>query len=157
MKKATVNLTWSYIEFAAKSLAEAINATGVKYDGIVGIARGGVIPAVLVAGRLGVRTLKTIQVSKYTNGEPGSVSVENACHGHCLQGRWLIVDDIVGTGDTMNTITSILPRCDFCTLLVRPYFTSPVMSGCVLPEETGWVVFPWEIGRKEDGVFTPRG
>lgn len=160
--KFKLNLTWEVIEGIVDNLADAIREEHIEYTGILGITRGGVIPAILLAGALGIRDVKTFQLSRYHEGVPGEVhGVESNdriildgkwSNGNWVPGKWLIVDDIVGTGATLEKVQSIFPGTDMCALLARPGYTGTVRVGRNLNENQGWVVFPWERIRQEDGV-----
>lgn len=160
--KFKLNLTWEVIEGIVDTLADDIREEHIEYTGILGITRGGVIPAILLAGALGIRDVKTFQLSRYHDGVPGEVlgvaSNDKVTlggkwvNGKWVPGKWLIVDDIVGTGDTLKKVQSIFPGTDMCALLARPGYEGSVRVGRNLTENQGWVVFPWERIRQEDGV-----
>lgn len=155
--RSKVKIMWEVVELLCTQIAHNIEAEGIKYDGILGIARGGMIPAVLVAGVLGIRDVKTIQLSRYHEGTPGEVKGIASNDPLLLCGKWLAVDDIIGTGDTLNTVKTMYPTVDVCALLARPGWelTQPncrSFVGRVLPEGQGWIEFPWETLRTVDGV-----
>jgi hypoxanthine phosphoribosyltransferase len=95
-------VSWSRIERLARDLAHAIRASGFQPDLIVAIARGGYVPARLLADALGVTALTGLRIVHYTAGarrqrrarlvEPLRIAVTGQ--------RVLVVDDVADTGDT---------------------------------------------------------
>lgn len=141
-----VTITWEEIEVAVTSLARQITKIGQKYDGVCGIARGGVIPAVLIAGRLGIRKFRTFQVRFYNDDEkePGkrgyAIADEPATY---FPGKWLFVDDIIDSGETRKVVEDRFLGHHFCALFARKHMKGKVMAGLVLKEDS-WLEFPWE-------------
>jgi len=155
--RSKVKLTWEVVELLCTQIAHDIEDSGIVYDGILGIARGGLIPAVLIAGVLGVRDVKTIQLSRYHEGVPGEVKGIASNDPLLLCGKWLAVDDIIGTGETLEAVKTMYPTVDTCAVLARPGWNHDPTSmrtfvGKVLPEGQGWIEFPWEMLRTVDGA-----
>ena len=115
MKK--IYYSWNQIEGACLDLAKQINNSGWKPDYIVGITRGGSIPAVLLSQYLDV-PCEMLKVSLRDGGEPESNlwMAEDAFGYHRtdlpepgssnpeLRKNILIVDDINDSGATFNWI-----------------------------------------------------
>lgn len=155
--RSKVKIMWEVVEMLCTQIAHNIEAEGIQYDGILGIARGGIIPAVLIAGVLGVRDVKTIQLSRYHEGVPGEVKGAASNDPILLCGKWLAVDDIIGTGETLEAVKTMYPTVDACAVLARPGWKNDpnvmrTFVGRVLPEGLGWIEFPWERLRTVDGV-----
>lgn len=117
-----------------------------KPDFVVGIVRGGLVPAVCISHRLNVPLL-TIQWSTRDFSEreiPFGIKVKHES-GHK---KLLLVDDIVDNGTTMSEIKKILPTARIASLI---YNTNQKL---VVPEYYGrkidrsidkdWVNFWWE-------------
>lgn len=154
--RSKVKVTWEVMELLCTQIARDIEAEGIQYDGILGIARGGMIPAVLIAGVLGIRDVKTLQLSRYHDGVPGEVKGQESNDPLLLCGKWLAVDDIIGTGETLAAVKTLYPNVDTCAVLARPGWENTgngrVFVGKLLPEGQGWIEFPWETLRTIDGV-----
>ena len=74
-------LSWDDIETAVESLAYQIKQSGEEIGAMVGLARGGLIPAVMLSHKLGIPL----------------VSEDYEAEGYLL-----IVDDICDTGNTLE-------------------------------------------------------
>ncbi|NRB43070.1 MAG: xanthine phosphoribosyltransferase, partial [Pseudomonadales bacterium] len=60
-----VYISWDQLHQDARKLCEKIHATGKTYKGIIAIARGGLIPAGIVARELNIRHVETICIAVY--------------------------------------------------------------------------------------------
>jgi hypothetical protein len=97
---------------------------------ILGVVRGGLIPAVMLSHRLTDTFFDTIIVEDHNE----------------LKGRYIVVDDICDTGKTFRSLKRRLPNEDniFCCLVYKQHSKFvPDFSGIVTNSKE-WVVFPWE-------------
>jgi hypoxanthine phosphoribosyltransferase len=132
MKK--IYYSWADVEGAVLEISRQIIKSKWQPDYIVGITRGGAIPAVLLSQYLGVK-MRPLEVSLRDGGECVSdLGMAEEAFGYVplgqqeiINSRWdpsfkkniLIVDDINDTGATINWIKKDWP------------------SGC-LPDNDGW-------------------
>ena len=149
-------VTWSDVQIMVKDLALVVALDGPPQI-IVGIARGGLIPAVMIAHVLGVRDLRTVAIT-HTNSDavnaaktleplvarPGSL-------GNLDDQDVLLVDDIAGTGDTLAAARALLVerhpariRSGVLWLNVANWRFTHAEPTYVGERDRGWVVFPWE-------------
>jgi hypoxanthine phosphoribosyltransferase len=114
MKK--IYYSWKNVEGACLELARQITASNWQPEYIVGITRGGAIPAILLSQYLGI-SMRPLQVSLRDGGECVSDlgMGEDAFEGKNI----LIVDDINDSGATIAWIKQDWP------------------SGC-FPDDTTW-------------------
>ena len=154
-------LGWAEITAITDQLAQAIRADAHP-DVVVGILRGGMIPAIRLAHVLGLRDVRALDVT-HTAADgvnaaktPRPVSRNLSSLGDMTGLDALLVDDVTGTGETLAT-----SRC----LLLAAGASSVRTAACVLNEINwrhsdegdpefgltyvgvtfrGWVVFPWE-------------
>ncbi len=140
---------WEEYGQLVSSLAEQIKATGKVFDLVVGIARGGIPVALVIADQLGVK-IDIINVKSYTGiaerEKPRIIStLTEEVKGKSL----LLVDDLIDYGDTMETVVEFLakqkPRSvSTAVLFVKPWGKfKPSFS---LEVVSDWMVFPWEKG-----------
>ncbi len=95
-------VSWRRVTALTRRLAQHIAAAGFAPDVIVAIARGGYVPARLLADYLDVMDLVSLRVEHYTAG------ARKRRHARVVQPlnialagkRVLIVDDVADTGDT---------------------------------------------------------
>jgi hypoxanthine phosphoribosyltransferase len=143
-------LTWGDITSALSRVADAITSSGYEVEVVVGILRGGVIPAVLVADRLGVRDIGVIDIKFYQ--APGVTEKEPylrqpltlPIHGKNV----LVADDISDTGLTLKLALDVVrhyaPRnVKTATLYIKPWTTLIPDYYAEITEE--WLVFPWDL------------
>jgi uncharacterized protein len=134
-----------------KKVTNEIESSNKKYDAILGITNGGIIPARLIARELEIDHILFIPVrSKKLRKEEMSPLFKGK--------KYLIADDIYDTGNMCAIISSEVERfdCDFA-FLVRRFAANDgvgggggkVYVGEILNHKK-WIVFPWE--RKADNV-----
>jgi len=113
-------------------------------DGVVGIAAGGVVPAALVAQRLGLG-LRIIALS-YRNAanEPQFAEPHLVADVPGL-GPWkrvLLVDDVFLSGKSWNTARALLPR----KVEVLPFVLSGEVDFALFRDAKGCFDWPWTVG-----------
>ncbi len=146
-----LNVSWSDIDELALSLAERIVASGYRPDAIVGIMRGGWIPARILSDLLGVEILDAIEVKFYKGiGETREKPVVTRPPLADLRDKAvLLVDDVSDTGKSLSVAVSALvllgpSRIKTATLYVKPW-TMSVPDYYAATTES-WIIFPWEKG-----------
>ena len=115
-------VTWDQLHRDAKALAWRLLEQG-PFKGIIGVARGGLVPAAIVARELNIRLVDTLCICTYqgreqTGGEEVLKAIEGDGDG------WLVVDDLVDTGNTAGKP------------LVDTFITE-------VSQDT-WILFPWD-------------
>lgn len=76
----TYSVSWEQVHRDCKALAWRL--VGVqKWERIIGIARGGLIPAAIIARELDVRLVDTVCVSSYTLRTQGEFSILKEIQG----------------------------------------------------------------------------
>jgi hypoxanthine phosphoribosyltransferase len=131
---------------------------------VVGILRGGIVPAVLLAHQLGVRDVRGIEVTRtLTDGPNGAKSplpqVTNPASlgGLPAAADVLLVDDVAGSGDTVDTAAAMLSRATAGRVRRAVVVVNIINwnnANTVAPHHiqdyigttcAGWVRFPWEV------------
>ncbi|MBK1665297.1 hypothetical protein CKO38_10920 [Rhodospirillum rubrum] len=150
-----VSMTWDDVTQAIDLLAVPLANT--PFDVVAGIARSGLVPAVILAHRFGIRDFSVLDIERTQSDaihahkvSPTLIGLFNA---PLLEGRHvLLVDDIVGEGLTMRAaralLTSRAKTVSTCCLVVnKGNFKGERITevvdhfGCVTHS---WVRFPWE-------------
>ena len=139
----TYPITWERIHQDCKVLAARLHQVS-RWERIVGVARGGLIPAAIIARELSVKLVDTVCVASYTYRAQGQTNIlKEVCSEDGGQG-WLIVDDLVDTGKTARVVRGLLPNAYFATVYSkpegRPYVDTYVME---MTQDT-WILFPWD-------------
>ena len=105
-------LTWELFGVAERELAAQIVASGWMPDLIIGIARGGLIPAGAIGYAIGVKAMGAMNVEFYTGvgqtlDEP--VVLPPLMDASELPGkRVLVVDDVADSGKTLKLVMELL-------------------------------------------------
>ena len=151
--KATY-VSWKDIEDWTKGIMKMIIADGYNPDIIVGIARGGLVPARMVADYLFKKDLLSIKTEHWgvTATMDGKAVLKEKLNYDVSGKKVLIVDDITDTGESMrlsyNYIKSLNPAELKTTsmLYVNGSSYTPDYYGKGLSkEEWAWFVFPWNV------------
>jgi xanthine phosphoribosyltransferase len=146
-------ISWVELHRDARYLSEVLHQKG-PWKGIIAVTRGGLVPAALVARELDIRLIDTICVTSYDAGkegemrgapaqQQGSVQVLKGVSG---QGEgYLLIDDLVDTGKTAQTVRQLLPKAHFACLYAKPA-GRPIVDTFVKEfKQTKWIHFPWDI------------
>ncbi len=146
--KSKLYYGWQDLECDCQKLVKLLE--NQKFDCIVGISRGGVIPAAMLAHLLENKKLFMISYSYYSgevkNKRLVSVSaISGGLHGKKI----LLVDDVVDSGKTMKKAIDDLKKRKNKVVSVVLHYKSKLKPK-VKPDYfasdpgTAWVVYPWE-------------
>ena len=107
-------ISWKEVETLVNILHDNILESDEEFDAVIGLPRGGLIPAVMLSHKLGL---------------PYNLN-ENA----------LVIDDICDSGKTLKTIQSPTAVLHYKphTSIIEPTFYA-----CKF-ESDDWIVYPWE-------------
>ena len=134
-------LDWNNIENLVKKTALKIKENNKKYDLIIGIKNGGIIPAKLISRELNINNIDFISV-KMNQIFTSSNFPRNK--------KYLLIDDIYDTGKTFFTVNKFFNSFDFdYACLVSRYRITDNNSKIIIGEilnHNKWIVFPWENG-----------
>ncbi len=135
-------VTWDELHRDTRALAWRLTAAG-PFRGIVGIARGGLVPAAIVARELELRFVDTVCISSYDDREQREPVVLKALKDEDGEGL-LIVDDLVDTGVTARIVRAMLPKAHFATVYAKPAGRPMVDTTVTQVSQDTWIVFPWD-------------
>lgn len=152
---------WHAFSQYVSEIGEAVALDGAP-DTVVGVLRGGMIPAVQLAHLLGVRTVRAIEVTHTLSDgvdsakTPRPTVTNKGSLGDLSRQDVLIVDDIVGSGLTMLTCRGLVERARASRVRTAALTVNSVnwdLARDIPPHEeltyvghifAGWVTFPWE-------------
>ncbi len=142
-------ITWREVETACAKIAESILAAGVKVDVIVGILRGGWIPARLLSDYLGVPAMGALEIKFYKGiGETAEHPVVTQPLIIDVRDKnILVVDDVADTGKTFNVAVNFLSHYGPKKILTASLYLKPwsMHRPDFYAEETdAWIIFPWD-------------
>lgn len=112
--------------------------------GIMAVSRGGLVPAAIVARELEIRLVKSLCISSYDDQEQtDEISV---LHSHEGDGEgYVIIDDLVDSGDTGRLIKKMYPKALFATVYAKPKGQETVDLYIFPVEQDTWLLFPWDV------------
>jgi uncharacterized protein len=133
---------WEEVEELTRIVADKIRRSNKKYDAILAITKGGIIPARLMARELDIDCIQLIPVrdKKLYEDEMPLLFKDK---------KYLIIDEIYDTGDIFYKVYEAVRMfdCDFAFLMSRYERNSNSSKrtyiGKVL-NHNKWIVFPWE-------------
>jgi uncharacterized protein len=134
--------SWEEVGLLTKIVADKIQSSNKRYDSILGITNGGIIPARLMALELDVNHIQFIPVRSKKLHKEGMPPLSK-------YKKYLIVDEIYDTGNTFSKVFDVVRGfdCDFAFLMRR--FKDNNGDGVVayvgkVLNHNKWIVFPWE-------------
>ncbi|MDK2795641.1 MAG: uncharacterized protein PWQ22_321 [Archaeoglobaceae archaeon] len=146
---------WNDIRLLCKELVRKIKASGYRVDVIVAVARGGWVPARILADLLEIKELYSVKTEHWglvatITGEARITQPLNIT----LDGKnVLIVDDVADTGETIKLVKehvkSLLAK-EVRIAVIDYKKTSKFIPDYYAAEMEGWkwIVYPWSL--KED-------
>lgn len=140
---------------AAAHLLAAAAARDLGPPGhVIGIARGGLVPARAIA-RATSAPLTTVTAAHNPTNAPYTAATGHVTITRCLpdlaelHGPVLVIDDICGTGATLQAVTAALaaasPAASMYTLTLCHNAGAPMRPDYTIWDDLReWVIFPWE-------------
>ncbi|WP_426415708.1 xanthine phosphoribosyltransferase [Aestuariirhabdus sp. LZHN29] len=142
-------VSWEELHRDGRALAWKLLDMG-PWKGLIAITRGGLVPAAIVARELNIRLIDTICISSYEGERQGELQL---LKGVEADGEgWLLIDDLVDTGNTAKMVRELLPKAHFATLYAKPAGKPLVDSFITEVSQETWIRFPWDM---ELRVATP--
>ena len=161
-------LAWQDVARLVASLASGLRAAqgDPAFERVVGVARGGLVPAALLATALGVERVETVQVRAYQGTTPLDQGATLLGPAPEAGGRVLVVDEILDSGRTLGFLRALLPEATQAVLVARDPEGGMISEHGLWRDPAGgegargpwaaevlrsdaWVVFPWSP--PEDG------
>ncbi|HLM92155.1 MAG TPA: phosphoribosyltransferase [Thermoplasmata archaeon] len=145
-------MSWSEADGWADAIERQVRAANRLPETIVGLTRGGWVPARLLADRLGVRRIVSLRAQHWgiTATPTGAASLTEGLSGPVKGERVLVVDDITDTGDSLrlavdNVRTAGASQVESAAFLhIAHSKFLPTYFGEEIPRDRWvWVVFPW--------------
>jgi xanthine phosphoribosyltransferase len=139
---------WEEFQRDAKALAWRLSEKG-PWKGIVAVTHGGLVPAAIVARELDIRIIETVGVSSYsgedgTVGKRGAAEILKAPVGVGDGEGWLVIDDLVDTGQTVDILRRMLPKAHYAAVFAKPLGRALIDTFITEVSQDTWIFFPWE-------------
>jgi len=141
--------TWNQIYDMLLDLANKIQGDGYKPDVIIGIARGGLVPARILSDFPETPELAIIQIEYYvsiaqTRQEP---ILKRSLHTQITDKKALLVDDVSDTGKSLQLAKNHLQQQDAKEIKTATLYAKPetITKPDYCEKQTShWIVFPWD-------------
>jgi len=143
-------LTWDDIELMCVDIHRKMKRKRIKPDIIVGVSRGGLIPARILSGLLNNKNLSTMRVTFYSR--PGitkkrpriAEDLSTDINGKVV----LIADDVIETGKTLrltkNYLMSRGAKKAYIAVLLKKDRKTLIKPDFYSRTTGKWIVYPWE-------------
>lgn len=144
------HVSWDQLHRDARALAWRLDGKGPDagaWRAIVGITRGGLVPAAIVARELNIRVVDSISVKGYSHQTQSPPQVIKAPQAELMGDGTgiLIVDDLVDSGKTLELVRSLYPKAHFATVYAKPKGREQVDSFITEVSQDTWIFFPWDM------------
>lgn len=142
-------VSWEHIYELTLKLAAEIEKRGAHYDCIVGVSRGGLIPARLLSDLLNLRELYVVGVVYYLEAgrRAGNPVITFPVQGEVRGKRVLLADDVADSGDSLRVAKEHLRLAGASSIATATLYCKPWsrLKPDFFAETTeAWIVFPWE-------------
>ncbi len=142
----TYPISWEQLHRDSRALAWRLLDLDF-FEGIVAVTRGGLVPAAIIARELDIRLVDTVCIASYSwQDRQGEIeilkSVQSDGEG------WLIIDDLVDTGNTARSVREMLPKAHFATVYAKPAGRPLVDTFITEVSQDTWILFPWDAESK---------
>jgi hypoxanthine phosphoribosyltransferase len=153
--KDILKLDWDNIDFLINCIADQIQHKRIKFDSIIALGRGGLIPGAALSYKLGVLDLQNLGIStREDNGKYIDTLIYQKPQEVNKKYNILVVDDINDSGRTFTAVKSLLKsqydiddkNVYFASLIKRngtEFVESNTISGNTVYSTT-WLQFPWD-------------
>jgi hypothetical protein len=143
------NITWKEFDGLCYSLYQKIKDSNFQPDLIIGLMRGGIIPARILADYFKVDLdFYTINVKFYTdiNQTLKKPIIKDFQHIDHKSKKVLVVDDIYDSGKTMKAIRNCFNNNQLftATLHCRENNTHTPDYFADIAYSNNWIIYPWE-------------
>jgi len=140
-------ISWEQLERDAKALAAKLQSEK-KWKGIVAVARGGLVPATIIARALDIILFETVIMSGY---KLGSGAHEGQAEPKIIKAPvdvgdgegWLVIDDLAATGRTGKVLHQLMPKAHFAAIYVKPTGKASIDSYLTEISQDTWIYLPW--------------
>jgi xanthine phosphoribosyltransferase len=141
-------VSWDQIHRDGKALAWRLLDQKTEWKGIIAVTRGGLIPACIVARELNIRLIETFCIASYRgdnqSGQDDAKILKDLSNLGDGEG-WLVIDDLVDTGNTFKIIRDHLPKAHFGCVYGKPEGVPTADTFVTEVSQDTWVFFPWDM------------
>ena len=140
-------VSWEELHRNSKALAWRLLEIS-PFSGIDAVTRGGLVPAAIVARELEIRLIETACLASYQEKSRSEVKILKPASMAEDGDGWLIIDDLVDTGETGKVLRQMMPKAHFATVYAKPSGRSVVDTYITEVSQDTWIFFPWDLEPK---------
>lgn len=139
--------TWNDVHQRCKKIVKELKGryTDITDYEIVGISRGGLVPAVVISNLLGIRKVYSLGLKTYEDQTRNSAEIYQV-PDLADSNKILLVDDISDTGESFIIVKKLYSHKQLVTVSVymkqKTKFVPDIVGENI--DNNNWVVFPWE-------------
>lgn len=145
------NLTWETFGEASRYLSQEIVDSGWMPDLIVGVARGGLIPAGAIGYAIGIKEMGAINVEFYTDigatlPEPTILNPRLDTES-LTDKKVLVVDDVADSGKTLDLVVNMLKETasEVRSAVIYTKPTTIFEPDYSWKKTEAWINFAWSV------------
>ena len=142
-RQNVIKLTWAQLHQDVRSLALQLAGRG-PFKGIVAVARGGLVPAGILARECDIRLVETVCIRSCEEQvyAPEAKVLKTFSQDAGL--GWLAVDDMAATGRTAALLRAMLPKAHIAAVYAKEQGMAHIDSFAVTVPQDSWLLFPWD-------------
>ncbi len=144
-------VSWDEAYRLARNLSRKIKSSGFRPDLVIGIARGGLVPARVVCDFLLLKDLAAIKVEHWGIAATlGKAKIKFPLQVDIKGKKILVVDDVADSGDTFSVVMDYLAKKEpmeiktavlhykTCSTCVPDYWAEKL-------DDWKWIIYPWAV------------
>ncbi len=139
-----ITYSWEDVTKMIETLAKKIGDE--RFDSIVGISRGGWVPARMLSDYLNIDHMFSIGIKRYVKRKLKPNTYIYDFPNRILGKKVLIVDDVSETGKTLLLAKHALFKLDIisktCALNIKE--STKYKPDFYVKKEREWIIYPWE-------------
>lgn len=138
-------VSWEELHRATRELARR-QLPAEQWRGIIAVTRGGLVPAAIVARELNIRVVDSICISSYDHqSQRDEATILKDVTATDDGEGFLVIDDLVDTGNTLRALKQRLPKARFITVYGKPAGLPLVDDYEAELTQDTWIHFPWDM------------
>jgi len=145
-------ISWDHARELSEIVAKKIKKSGFKPDIIIGVTRGGLVPAMNLSDLLGIKDLIALKVEHWgiTATKSGKAELKVPLQGGIDGKRVLLVDDLTDTGESIKVSLDHLRELNpteikTATLLHKSQSNFKPDFYAEDRKEWKWIILPWNL------------
>jgi len=140
-------VTWREVSTLSKKLSKLVFKQIKNLDdySVVGLSRGGLIPAVIISQTLNLRQVHSLGIQSYNNKTQADAELYQVPNFSNMK-KVILVDDLADTGNSFLAALSMLEKKEVITATLYKKDCSTYVPTCYAENISSdfWLDFPWE-------------